>query len=264
MSEVSLLSTKVVPKREEVTIPNAVLAGTMMTNYSRLADENGRVMSTAVTIGYDAPWRQVHALLLLAAERTPGMRKRPAPMYCRGRCRTSSWSTSCAATSRCPTSGSGCGRSSTSRSRTRSTSSACRSCRRRSRRSPSARWSCRVAVVRGARGPAHGRPRGQGSALARPAGRRCPGGPPSPSAPLQIQPRGRRGSAILTPRVDGHGRAVRWRARPSSQASSLRETGLASVGSSASAGRVRHADESMPPTSSGTEGGAPWRPRGVS
>lgn len=80
VSEVSLLSTKVVtPRREEVTIPNAVLAGTMITNYSRLADENGVVISTSVTIGYDAPWRQVHALLLLAAERTPGMLKQPRP-----------------------------------------------------------------------------------------------------------------------------------------------------------------------------------------
>ena len=80
VSEVSLLSTKVVtPRREEVTIPNAVLAGTMITNYSRLADEDGAVISTSVTIGYDAPWRQVHALLLLAAERTPGVLKQPRP-----------------------------------------------------------------------------------------------------------------------------------------------------------------------------------------
>ena len=35
-------------------------------------------MSTAITIGYDAPWRQVHALLLLAADKTKGIRKTPA------------------------------------------------------------------------------------------------------------------------------------------------------------------------------------------
>jgi small-conductance mechanosensitive channel len=80
VTEVSLLSTKVVtPRREQVTIPNAVLAGTMITNYSRLAGEDGAIVSTAVTIGYDAPWRQVHALLLLAAERTPGLRREPRP-----------------------------------------------------------------------------------------------------------------------------------------------------------------------------------------
>ena len=37
-------------------------------------------MSTSVTIGYDTPWRQVHALLLLAAERTPGVRSKPKPV----------------------------------------------------------------------------------------------------------------------------------------------------------------------------------------
>jgi small-conductance mechanosensitive channel len=34
---------------------------------------------TAVTIGYDVPWRQVQALLLLAAERTPTVRRQPRP-----------------------------------------------------------------------------------------------------------------------------------------------------------------------------------------
>ena len=46
-----------------------------VTNYSRLAGTDGAVVATSVTIGYDQPWRQVHALLLLAAERTPGVRK---------------------------------------------------------------------------------------------------------------------------------------------------------------------------------------------
>ncbi len=32
------------------------------------------VLSTKVTIGYDTPWRQVHALLIAAAEKTPGLR----------------------------------------------------------------------------------------------------------------------------------------------------------------------------------------------
>ena len=33
-----------------------------------------------MTIGYDVPWRQVHALLVMAAERTPGVRRPPAPV----------------------------------------------------------------------------------------------------------------------------------------------------------------------------------------
>lgn len=80
VSEVGLLSIKLVSVRgEEITIPNAVLAGTTVTNYSRLAGESGAVVSASVTIGYDQPWRQVHALLLLAAERTPRVRREPAP-----------------------------------------------------------------------------------------------------------------------------------------------------------------------------------------
>ncbi|MCI0660520.1 MAG: mechanosensitive ion channel family protein [Acidobacteria bacterium] len=80
VSEVGMLSTKIVTrKREEITIPNAVLVGTRTVNYSRLAGNEGAVFSTSVTIGYDAPWRQVHAMLLLAAERTAGVRKNPRP-----------------------------------------------------------------------------------------------------------------------------------------------------------------------------------------
>jgi small-conductance mechanosensitive channel len=81
VSEVGVLSTKLVtPKREEITIPNAVLVGTKAINYSRLAGETGAIVGTSVTIGYDVPWRQVQALLLLAAERTEGVRKEPRPV----------------------------------------------------------------------------------------------------------------------------------------------------------------------------------------
>jgi small-conductance mechanosensitive channel len=80
VTEVGLLSTKLIsPKREEITIPNAVLAGSTVINYSRLAGVDGAMISATVTIGYDQPWRQVHALLLRAAERTPGVRKAPPP-----------------------------------------------------------------------------------------------------------------------------------------------------------------------------------------
>jgi small-conductance mechanosensitive channel len=80
VSEVGMLSTKVItPKRETVTVPNAVLVGSPITNYSRSADERGAVVGTKVTIGYDTPWRQVHAMLRLAAERTSLVRKEPAP-----------------------------------------------------------------------------------------------------------------------------------------------------------------------------------------
>jgi small-conductance mechanosensitive channel len=81
VSQVGLLSTKVVTrKQEEVTIPNAVVVGHKLTNYSERAENKGAIASTTVTIGYDTPWRQVHGLLTLAASRTPGVRKEPPPV----------------------------------------------------------------------------------------------------------------------------------------------------------------------------------------
>src|SRR4030095_15064220 len=75
-----VLSTKLKTFRgEEATIPNAVVVAETTTDYSRFADRGEVFTPTSVTIGYDAPWRQVHALLLLAAERTPGLRREPKP-----------------------------------------------------------------------------------------------------------------------------------------------------------------------------------------
>ena len=80
VSEVGVLSTKIIDMRnEEVTIPNAVLIGNSIRNYSRLSGERGTLVSTKATIGYDSPWRQVHAMLIAAAAQTPGLRALPEP-----------------------------------------------------------------------------------------------------------------------------------------------------------------------------------------
>ena len=80
VSEVGALSTKIINMRnEEVTIPNAVLVSSPIKNYSRLAGARGTLVSTKVTIGYDTPWRQVHAMLIAAAQQTPGLRTTPSP-----------------------------------------------------------------------------------------------------------------------------------------------------------------------------------------
>jgi small-conductance mechanosensitive channel len=80
VAEVGLLSTKILtPRNEEVTIPNSLMVGSVTTNDSRHADTRGLYLNTGVTIGYDAPWRQVHALLEQAASRTPGVRQSPEP-----------------------------------------------------------------------------------------------------------------------------------------------------------------------------------------
>ena len=78
--EIGLLSTKVLTaKNEYVTVPNAVLIGKDTLNYSRLTDGCQPELSTSVTIGYNAPWRQVHSMLLQAADGTPGIRDQPQP-----------------------------------------------------------------------------------------------------------------------------------------------------------------------------------------
>jgi small-conductance mechanosensitive channel len=66
-------------KNEEVTIPNSTILGTPVVNFSSLVREGGLILHTTVTIGYDTPWRQVHAMLLLAAERTEGLLADPKP-----------------------------------------------------------------------------------------------------------------------------------------------------------------------------------------
>jgi len=66
-------------RNEEITIPNAVLMSNAIKNYSRLSGSSGTLFSTRISIGYDAEWRQVHALMLQAAARTPGLRSEPKP-----------------------------------------------------------------------------------------------------------------------------------------------------------------------------------------
>jgi len=66
-------------KNEEIIVPNAVVISGHILNYSSQAHDVGLILHTTVTIGYDAPWRQVHALLLMAAEKTKGLMREPAP-----------------------------------------------------------------------------------------------------------------------------------------------------------------------------------------
>jgi small-conductance mechanosensitive channel len=78
--ERTLLVTRLrTPKEVEVTIPNAsVLAGDVQ-NFTVNALDTGLVLHTEVTIGYDAPWRTVHELLIAAATRTPDIVQDPPP-----------------------------------------------------------------------------------------------------------------------------------------------------------------------------------------
>ena len=65
------------PKNEEIVIPNSEILSGEVINYSSLAGERGVLLHTEVGIGYETPWRQVEAMLLAAAARTPGLGSKP-------------------------------------------------------------------------------------------------------------------------------------------------------------------------------------------
>ena len=67
------------PKNEEVVVPNSVILGGEIVNYSSMARDRGLILHTTVGIGYETPWRQVEAMLLEAAERTAGLRQGSTP-----------------------------------------------------------------------------------------------------------------------------------------------------------------------------------------
>jgi len=64
---------------EELTLPDSLVLGTVVKNYSRTVRGPGYIVDTTVTIGYDTPWRQVEAMLVEAAKRTTGILDNPAP-----------------------------------------------------------------------------------------------------------------------------------------------------------------------------------------
>jgi small-conductance mechanosensitive channel len=75
----TLLATHVrTTKNVDITIPNAMVMGSHIINYSTSA-RTGLILHTSVTIGYDVPWRRVHELLIAAAIATEGIEAEPAP-----------------------------------------------------------------------------------------------------------------------------------------------------------------------------------------
>jgi len=67
------------PKNVEITIPNSMVLGSHIVNYSATAQDGGIILHTAVTIGYDTRWREVHEAMKEAARRTEGVLSEPEP-----------------------------------------------------------------------------------------------------------------------------------------------------------------------------------------
>jgi len=78
--EKSLLVTRLrTIKNVDVTIPNSMVLGSHIVNYSSSAESTGLILHASVTIGYNVPWPKVHELLERAAARTEHVMKNPKP-----------------------------------------------------------------------------------------------------------------------------------------------------------------------------------------
>lgn len=78
--ESSLLVTRIrTIKNVEITIANSMVLNSHIINYSGSVHPDGLILHTTVTIGYDAPWRKVHELLIGAALATENILKKPQP-----------------------------------------------------------------------------------------------------------------------------------------------------------------------------------------
>ncbi len=81
VSEIGMLATKILTRENYVvTVPNAVVVSGKITNLSAMYPDGGINLTVGVTIGYDTPWRQVHAMLELAAKRAKGIDPREPPL----------------------------------------------------------------------------------------------------------------------------------------------------------------------------------------
>jgi small-conductance mechanosensitive channel len=80
VTEKTLLVTRIRSiKNEDITITNAMVLNSHIVNFSTSARQEGLILHTSVTIGYDAPWRTVHQLLIDAALACEGVLKEPRP-----------------------------------------------------------------------------------------------------------------------------------------------------------------------------------------
>ncbi|MCH2215343.1 MAG: mechanosensitive ion channel family protein [Flavobacteriales bacterium] len=66
-------------KNEDVTIPNSSILNGNTYNFTANTQEDGLILNTSVTIGYDIPWRKVHSMLIQAASRTEAVLNEPQP-----------------------------------------------------------------------------------------------------------------------------------------------------------------------------------------
>ena len=80
VKEKSMLNTRIKTiKNEIITIPNSQMLNSHTINYTTANDEDGLILHTTITLGYDVPWRKVHEVLVEAALCTEHIKKLPHP-----------------------------------------------------------------------------------------------------------------------------------------------------------------------------------------
>jgi len=80
ITEKTLLVTRIRnTKNVEITIPNSMILGSHIVNFSTSSRGEGLILHSTVTIGYDVPYKTVHGLLISAALSTQDILKEPTP-----------------------------------------------------------------------------------------------------------------------------------------------------------------------------------------
>ncbi|MDK1119068.1 MAG: mechanosensitive ion channel family protein, partial [Anaerolineae bacterium] len=78
--EKTLLVTRIrTIKNVDITVPNGMVLGSHIINYSSVAQERGLILNTTITLGYVVPWRLVHETLIKAALVTSNIQEKPKP-----------------------------------------------------------------------------------------------------------------------------------------------------------------------------------------
>ena len=77
---ISLLATRIKTiKQEVITVPNGLVLGSHIINYSSSGTDPGLILHSTITLGYDVPWRQAENLLKEAAAKTEHILSEPEP-----------------------------------------------------------------------------------------------------------------------------------------------------------------------------------------
>ena len=80
VTEKNLLITRILSnKNVDITVPNSMILGSHISNYSNHAHNGELIVSVKIACGYEVPWQKIHSLLEQAALKTQLVAPTPAP-----------------------------------------------------------------------------------------------------------------------------------------------------------------------------------------